>query len=59
MCLKEGVQAHRLEIETPPLTEAMFLRVVMANGTGLLIFALYRPPRQGPAPIDFLTWTTS
>ncbi|KAK4290453.1 hypothetical protein Pmani_036646 [Petrolisthes manimaculis] len=55
ICLKEGLQAHRLDIETPPLTEAVFLRVVMANGTGLLLCAMYRSPRQGPDPINFLT----
>ena len=55
MCLKKGVQAHRLDIETPPLTEAVFLKVVMANGTGLLFSAMYRPARQGPTLIDFLT----
>ena len=53
--LKEGVQAHRLDIETPPLTEVVFLRVVMANGIGLLLCAMYRPSRQGSVPIDLLT----
>ena len=43
VCPKEGVQAHRLDIETPPSTEAVFLRVVMADGTALLLCAMYRP----------------
>ena len=55
MCLKEGVQAHRLNIETPPQTEAVFLRIVMADGTADLLCVMYRPPRQGPASIDFLS----
>lgn len=55
VCLKEGVQAQRLEVETPPTTEAVFLKVILADGTALLLCAMYRPPRQGPAPLDFLT----
>ena len=55
VCFKEGVQAQRLEIETLPTTEAVFFKVVLADGTALLLCAMYRPLRQGPAPIDFLT----
>ena len=57
LCLKEGVQAQRLEIELPPTIEAMFLRVALADGTALLLCVMYRPPRQGPAPLHFLTET--
>ncbi|XP_050704884.1 uncharacterized protein LOC126990346 [Eriocheir sinensis] len=49
VCLKEGVQAQRLEVETPPTTEAVFLKVILADGTALLLCAMYRPP-SSPQP---------
>ena len=55
VCFREGVQAQALQVETPPTTEALFFRVVLANGTALLLCAAYRPPRQGPVILRFLT----
>ncbi len=55
VCFREGVQAQTLHVETPPTTEALFFRVVLTDGTALLLCAVYRPPRQGPLILDFLT----
>ncbi|MPC51035.1 hypothetical protein E2C01_044872 [Portunus trituberculatus] len=55
VCLKKGVQAQTLDIVTPPETEALFLRVVLADSSAILLCATYRLPRQGPAFLDFLT----
>ena len=55
VCFREGVQAQTLPLETPPDMESLFFRVVLADGEALLVCAMYRPPQQGPAPLDYLT----
>ena len=55
VCFKEGVQAQLLEVDTPPHMEAMFFRVVLADRSALLLCAMYRPPRQGPSSLQYLT----
>lgn len=54
-CFKEGLQTQELTIDIPHLIEALFFRVVLADNSGLLLCVMYRPPRQGRAPLDFLT----
>ncbi|KAK4328324.1 hypothetical protein Pmani_001267 [Petrolisthes manimaculis] len=54
VCFKEGLQSQLLDVVTPPEMEAMFFRVVLADRSALLICAMYRPPRQGPASLDDL-----
>ncbi len=50
-----GIQVQSLEMDTAPTTKAMFLKIVLASGTFVFLCVMYRPPRQGPAPLDFLT----
>lgn len=57
VCFKEGIQFQLLSVETPPQMEAIFFRVVLADRSALLICAMYRPPRHGPASLHFLTET--
>uniref|UniRef100_A0A0P4VX79 Uncharacterized protein n=1 Tax=Scylla olivacea TaxID=85551 RepID=A0A0P4VX79_SCYOL len=54
-CFKDGLQTQELEVAVPHLMEALFFRVVLADNSGLLLCVMYRPPRQGRAPLDFLT----
>ncbi|XP_045113326.1 uncharacterized protein LOC123505739 [Portunus trituberculatus] len=54
-CFKDGLQTQELEIAVPRQTEALFFRMVLADKSGLLFCVMYRPPRQGRAPLDFLT----
>ena len=54
-CFKDSLQTQELEVAVPHLTEALFFRVVLADNNGLLLCVMYRPPRQGRAPLDFLT----
>ena len=54
-CFKDGLQTQELEVAVPHQTEALFFRVVLADKSGLLLCVMYRPPRQGRAPLDFLT----
>ncbi|KAK4306660.1 hypothetical protein Pmani_021553 [Petrolisthes manimaculis] len=55
VCFKEGLQSQLLDVVTPPEMEAMFFRVVLADRSALLICAMYRPPRQGPASLHCMT----
>ena len=55
VCFREGVQAQTLPVETPPDMESLFFRVTLADGEALLVCAMYRPPRQGPVPLNYLT----
>jgi len=55
VCFKDGLQTQELEVAMPHLMEALFFRVVLADNSGLLLCVMYRPPRQGRAPLDFLT----
>ncbi len=55
MCFREGVQSQTLDVETSQGMEAQFFRVVLVDGGALLMCAVYHPPGQGPAPLDFLT----
>ncbi|KAK4288461.1 hypothetical protein Pmani_038511 [Petrolisthes manimaculis] len=55
VCFKEGLQSQLLDVVTPPEMEAMFFRVVLADRSALLICAMYRPPRQGPASLHYLS----
>lgn len=57
VCFKEGMQAQLLDIDTPPLMEMMYFRVTLADRSALLLCALYRPPRQGPDSLLYLTET--
>ena len=54
-CFKDGLQTQKLDIELPHQLEALFFRVVLTDNSGLLLCVMYRPPRQGRAPLDFLT----
>ena len=55
VCFREGVQAQQLDVDTPAQLEVMFFRVVLADHSALLLCAMYRPPRQGPASLLYLT----
>ena len=55
VCFKEGLQTQLLDIDMPPRMEALFFRVVLADHSALLLCAMYRPPRQGPASLLYLT----
>ncbi|KAG0718991.1 hypothetical protein GWK47_007413 [Chionoecetes opilio] len=55
VCFKEGVQAQHLDVVPPPHMEVMFFRVVLADRSAILLCAMYRPPRQGPASLQYLT----
>ncbi|MPD01207.1 hypothetical protein E2C01_096725 [Portunus trituberculatus] len=37
------MQAQLLDIDTPPLMEVMYFRVMLADRSALLLCALYRP----------------
>ena len=54
-CFKDGLQTQELNVAVPHLTEALFFRVLLTDNSGLLLCVMYRPPRQGRAPLDFLT----
>ena len=54
-CFKDGLQTQELEVAVPHQMEALFFRVALTDNSGLLLCVLYRPPRQGRAPLDFLT----
>ena len=54
-CFKDGLQTQELQVPVPHLMEALFFRVVLADNSGLLLCVMYRPPKQGRAPLDFLT----
>ena len=54
-CFRDGLQTQELEVPLPQQMEALFFRVVLADNSGLLLCVMYRPPRQGRAPLDFLT----
>ncbi|XP_045130533.1 uncharacterized protein LOC123515742 [Portunus trituberculatus] len=54
-CFRDGLQTQELEVTVPLQTEALFFRVVLEDNRGLLLCIMYRPPRQGRAPLDFLT----
>ena len=56
-CFKEGVQARHLDVDTPPQMEVMFFRVVLEDRSALLLCAMCRPPRQGPASLQYFTET--
>ncbi|KAG0724991.1 hypothetical protein GWK47_039455 [Chionoecetes opilio] len=55
VCFKEGVQAQHLDVVPPPHMEVMFFRVLLADRSAILLCAMYRPPRQGPASLQYLT----
>ncbi|KAG0720249.1 hypothetical protein GWK47_048890 [Chionoecetes opilio] len=55
VCFKEGVQAQHLDVVPPPHMEMMFFRVVLADRSATLVCAMYRPPRQGPSSLQYLT----
>ena len=57
---REGMQAKQLYIDSPPLMDVMYFRVLLADCSALLLCAMYRPPRQGPTPSCSLLrpWTT-
>ncbi|KAG0727704.1 hypothetical protein GWK47_034100 [Chionoecetes opilio] len=55
VCFKEGVQAQHLDVVPPPHMEVMFFRVVLADRSAILLCAMYRPPRQRPASLQYLT----
>ncbi|KAG0711837.1 hypothetical protein GWK47_019760 [Chionoecetes opilio] len=55
VCFKEGVQAQHLDVALPPHMEVMFFRVVLADRSAILLCAMYHPPRQGPASLQYLT----
>ncbi|KAG0729665.1 hypothetical protein GWK47_029866 [Chionoecetes opilio] len=57
VCFKEGVQAQHLDVVPPPHMEVMFFRVVLADRSAILLCAMYRLPRQGPASLQYLTGT--
>ncbi|KAG0717350.1 hypothetical protein GWK47_008070 [Chionoecetes opilio] len=55
VCYKEGVQAQHLDVVPSPHMEVLFFRVVLADRPAILLCAMYRPPRQGPASLQYLT----
>ena len=55
VCFKEGMQAQQLYIDSPPLMEVMYFRVILADRSALLLYAIYRHRRQGPDSLLFLT----
>ncbi|KAG0713285.1 hypothetical protein GWK47_016534 [Chionoecetes opilio] len=55
VCFKEEVQAQHLDVVPPPHMEVMFFRVLLADRSAILLCAMYRPPRQGPASLQYLT----
>lgn len=55
VCLKEGVKAKRLDVETSPTTEVVFIRVQLMDGTVLLPVCHVTPPMHGSASLEFLT----
>ena len=55
VCLKEGVQAQELQVNMPPMMEAMFFRVTLTDVAAILLCVMYRSPRQGPAVMGLFT----
>ena len=51
---KDGLQIQELNNTVPQRMEALFFSVVLTDDSGLLCI-MYRPPKQGRAPLDFLT----
>ena len=54
-CFKDGLHTQELDVALPDQMEALFFRVVLTDNSGLLLCVIYRPPRQGRVPLDFLT----
>ena len=55
VCFREGLHAQPLSVQTPDEMETMFLRLILADKSAVLLCALYRPQWQGSAPLTFLT----
>lgn len=55
LCHREGLQLQMLSVPAPEEMEAMFVRLLLADSTFVLLCALYRPRWQGSAPFTFLT----
>ncbi|KAG0710902.1 hypothetical protein GWK47_021822 [Chionoecetes opilio] len=55
VCFKEGVQAQHLDVGPASPYGGEFFRVVLADRSAILLCAMYRPPRQGPASLQYLT----
>ena len=55
VCHREGLQLQHLSVPAPEEMEVMFFRLLLTDGTAVLLCALYRPQWQGAAPLAFLT----
>lgn len=55
VCHREGLQIQLLTVPVPEEMEVMFFRLLLDDGTAVLLCALYRPQWQGSAPLTFLT----
>ena len=55
VCHREGLQLQLLSVQAPAELEALFFRLLLADKGAILLCAIYRPPRQGDAPLTFLT----
>ena len=54
VCHREGLQLQLLSVQAPEELEAMFFRLLLADKSAVLLCTIYRPPRQGGAPLTFL-----
>ena len=54
-CFKDDLQMQELDVVLPHLTKVLFFRLVLTDSSGLLLCFMYRPFKQGPSPLDFLT----
>ena len=55
LCHREGLQIQLLTVPAPEEMEVMFLRLLLDDGTAVLLCVLYRPQWHGSAPLTFLT----
>ena len=55
VCFREAIRAQQLYRDSSPLIEVMYFRVTQADRSALQLCAIYRPPRQGPDSVLYLT----
>ena len=55
MCHRDGLQADVLPVNTPDELEIMFARLILTEGSGLLLCAAYRSQWQESNPLVYLT----
>ena len=55
VCHRDGLQIETLPIDVPDVLEILFLRIILADRSAVLLCAAYRPQWQGSAPLTYLT----